>query len=201
MEEKKLKNLDEIGKKIKKLFENEDRIREESLRITREITRISKKSISELHKGRYKFAERYINKAIEELNILKKKLKKYPEIYYAGFLHLCEKEVIEAIISLYLIRKKEIPRPEKYNFDLISFLHGLSESTGELRRYILDNIRKGKIDGIEDYLEIMDIIYNFLLNFNYPENITRSLRRQIDYVRGIVERTRSDITYAIVKGK
>ena len=199
MKEKRLKDLDKIGKRIKRFFENEDMVREYGLKMSREITRMGKKAMKEIHSRRYKLAEKYINDSLKKLKILKRKLEKYPEIYYAGFLHSSEKEVIEALISLNLITKKAIPEPEKYNFDPVSFLHGLSESTGELRRYILDSLRRGESEGIEDYLEIMDSIYNFLITFNYPDTITRSLRRQVDYVRSVVERTRSDITYASLK--
>jgi len=102
------------------------------------------------------------------------------------------------LITLFLIRDKKIPEFKKYDFDIKSFLHGLCESTGEIRRYILDKIRKGKIEGIERYLDIMDEIYYFVLEFQYTDALTRGLRRQVDYMRGIIERTRSEVTSAIL---
>jgi translin len=153
-----------------------------------------------IHKGDFKKAENIINDCIEKLEKIKKILKKYPEIYYQGFLHQTEKEVIEALTTLKIIREKDIP--EINSFDPISYLHGISESVGEIRRYLLDRMREGKIDDFEDYLKIMDDIYFFLLNFPYNDSITRSLRRQIDYVRAIIEKTRGEITtYYLFKKK
>ena len=191
-------NFDKIENKFRKFFEKQDGVREKALRFTREIGRISFKAVKKIHEGKLKEAEEDIKKGIEILKKTKKILSEFPEIYYAGFLHSSEKELIEALITLFLIRDKKIPDFEKYNFDIKSFLHGLCESTGEIRRYILDKIREGKIDRIESYLDIMDEIYYFVLEFQYTDALTRGLRRQVDYMRGIIERTRSDVTSSIL---
>lgn len=186
------KKLKKIEKKILKFLEDEDKIREESLKILREITRNSSLAIKKIHKGEYKESKKEIDICIEKLKRLKEKLKKYPEIYYQGFLHQAEKEVIEAKATLTIIEKKDIPDLD--DFDPISYIHGLSESLGEIRRYLLDKLRKEDFKDIEDYLNIMENIYFFLLNFSYPDAITRSLRKQIDYARTIIEKTRGEIT-------
>ena len=194
------KKLKKIERKIKKILEEEDEIREKALKDLREILMDSAVSVKLTHKGDFKKAENIINDCIEKLEKIKKILKKYPEIYYQGFLHQTEKEVIEALTTLKIIREKDIP--EINSFDPISYLHGISESVGEIRRYLLDRMREGKIDDFEDYLKIMDDIYFFLLNFPYNDSITRSLRRQIDYVRAIIEKTRGEITtYYLFKKK
>ena len=191
-------NFDKIEDKFREFFEKQDEVREKALRFTREIGRISFKAVKKIHEGKLKEAEEDIKKGIEILKKTKKILSEFPEIYYAGFLHSSEKELIEALLTLFLIRDKKIPEFEKYDFDIKSFLHGLCESTGEIRRYILDKIREGKIEGIESYLDIMDEIYYFVLEFQYTDALTRGLRRQVDYMRGIIERTRSDVTSSIL---
>jgi translin len=194
------KKLKKIERKIKKILEEEDEIREKALKDLREILMDSAVSVKLIHKGDFKKAENIINDCIEKLEKIKKILKKYPEIYYQGFLHQTEKEVIEALTTLKIIKEKDIP--EINSFDPISYLHGISESVGEIRRYLLDRMREGEIDDFEDYLKIMDDIYFFLLNFPYNDSITRSLRRQIDYVRAIIEKTRGEITtYYLFKKK
>lgn len=191
-------NFDKIENKFREFFEKQDEVREKALKFTREIGRISFKAVKKIHEGKLKEAEENIEKGLEILKNTKKILSEFPEIYYAGFLHSSEKELIEALITLFLIRDKKIPEFEKYNFDIKSFLHGLCESTGEIRRYILDKIREGKIEGIESYLDIMDEIYYFVLEFQYTDALTRGLRRQVDYMRGIIERTRAEVTSAIL---
>jgi len=188
------KKLEKIREKIETFFKNEDDIRENCIRFCREITRLSSSAIKNIHQGKFKIAEKMLNEGLKILNLTKNNLKNFPEIYFAGFLHSAEKELIEGIVTFNLIYKKEIPNPEKYKFDYVSYLHGVAESTGEIRRYLLDNLRRNKTVENEFYLEIMDEIYFFLLSFNYPDAITRSLRKQVDYVRSILEKTRSEIT-------
>jgi len=191
-------NFGKIENKFRKFFEKQENAREKALKFSREIGRISFKAVKKIHEGKLKEAEQDIEKGIEILKKTKEILSEFPEIYYAGFLHSSEKELIEALITLFLIRDKKIPEFKKYDFDIKSFLHGLCESTGEIRRYILDKIRKGEIEGIERYLDIMNEIYYFVLEFQYTDALTRGLRRQVDYMRGIIERTRSEVTSAIL---
>ena len=149
-----------------------------------------------MHQKLYDKAEAGINEGLQLLEKARKVLTPFPEIMYAGFLHSSEKELAEAVITLGIIRDKAIPDPERYKFDYKSYLHGLCESTGEIRRHILDELREGRIKDSEKMLDTMDKIYFFLLNFQFTDAITRSLRRQVDYVRIMLERTRSEVTMA-----
>jgi translin len=81
--------------------------------------------------------------------------------------------------------------------DPVAYLHGLGEAVGELRRYLLDSLRKGDLSRGEELLSAMDDIYNILVTIDFPDAITGGLRRITDMVRGVLERTRSDLTLAI----
>ena len=188
--------MKKIEKKFKGLLEREDSAREEALKLCREIGRIAARSIKQVHQKLYDKAEAGINEGLQLLEKARKVLTPFPEIMYAGFLHSSEKELAEAVITLGIIRDKAIPDPERYKFDYKSYLHGLCESTGEIRRHILDELREGRIKDSEKMLDTMDKIYFFLLNFQFTDAITRSLRRQVDYVRIMLERTRSEVTMA-----
>lgn len=78
-----------------------------------------------------------------------------------------------------------------------AYLNGLGETIGELRRHILDTIRKGDIARCEELLEAMDDIYGVLVTMDFPDAMTGGLRRTTDSVRGILERTRGDLTIAV----
>ncbi len=188
--------MKKLEKKLKNLFEKEDAAREESLKLSREVGRMAADSIKKIHQRRYAEAEKEMKEAAAILVKAKKRLEKFPEIMYAGFLHAAEKELAEAVITLNVIKNGRIPSPDEYGFDCKSYLHGLCECNGELRRYMLDEIRKGRIEECESMLAVMDDIYFFLLNFQYTDAITRSLRRQVDYVRSMLERARSEVTLA-----
>lgn len=185
-----------LEKKLKTLFEKEDGVREKSLKLSREVGRMAADSIKKIHQRNFKEAEKEIEDALDILKDAKKTLKECPEIFYAGFLHAAEKELAEAVVTLEIIKNGSLPDPDDYGFDYKSYLHGLCESNGELRRYMLDEIRKGEIGKCEKMLGMMDDIYYFLLNFQYTDAITRSLRRQVDYVRSMLERARSEVTLA-----
>jgi translin len=77
------------------------------------------------------------------------------------------------------------------------FLNGLAESIGELRRYVLDLLRRGEPEGCEALLEAMDDIYALLVTLDYPDALTGGLRRSTDSARGILEKTRGDLTLAL----
>lgn len=188
--------MKKLEKKLKNFFEQEDAAREKSLKLSREVGRMAADSIKKIHQRFYGEAEKEMKEAFSFLKSAKKILKSFPEIMYAGYLHAAEKELAEAVITFNIIKNGEIPSPEEYGFDYKSYLHGLCECNGELRRYMLDEIRKGEIEKCEKMLTVMDDIYFFLLNFQYTDAITRSLRRQVDYVRSMLERARSEVTLA-----
>ncbi len=76
------------------------------------------------------------------------------------------------------------------------FLNGLAEAVGELRRYVLDRLRRGEVEGSEPLLSAMDEIYSLLVTLDYPDALTGGLRRSTDAARGILEKTRGDLTLA-----
>jgi translin len=78
-----------------------------------------------------------------------------------------------------------------------TYLNGLAEVVGELRRRILDILRSGYSQEAERLLSHMDDIYSVLVTMDYPDAITNGLRRQTDNVRGIVEKTRGDVTFSL----
>jgi len=188
--------MKKLEKKLKAMLEKEDAAREKALKLSREVGRMAADSIKKIHQRQYAGAEKEMKEALTILKNARDVLKDFPEIRYAGFLHAGEKELAEAVITLNIIKDGRIPVPDEYGFDYKSYLHGLCESNGELRRYMLDEIRKGNLKQCEKMLEMMDDIYFFLLNFQYTDAITRSLRRQVDYVRSMLERARSEVTLA-----
>lgn len=198
-----MKRKEKISAVIKRLtrvltaeLEKKDAVREKALKDCREITRQAARAIQYVHQGQISAAENTIRETLSLLTDTKTNLKNYPEIAFAGFLHNAEKEVVEAVVFLSCIQKRKFPEPPEFGFNSISYLHGLAESTGELRRFILDGLRKTEHFQWEYYLAVMDTIYSFLINFSFSDSLTANLRRQIDHVRSILEKTRSEVTLA-----
>ncbi len=188
------RELEKIEKEFKTFFDKEDRIREQSLKLSRETIRFSSQSIKKIHHADFKYAKNLLDNAAESLKIAKKILVDFPEIRYAGFIHNAEKEFVEAVVIYTLLTEDKIFIPDFEKVDRVSYLHGLSEAMGELRRYILDRIRNGETDNLDYFLSLMDDVYYFLASFDYPDALTRGLRRSVDILRALVEKTRSEIT-------
>jgi len=90
-----------------------------------------------------------------------------------------------------------LPGPAELGIDAAAYLNGLGEVVGELRRYLLDSMRRGDLSRGEELLSVMDDIYGVLVTMDFPDAITGGLRRTTDMVRGVLEKTRSDLSLAI----
>ena len=189
--------LDRLAEEILPRFDAMDRARENALRMSRGCIRICSAAIRSVHRGEFTEAERLIDEADGTLNDVREMLKGYPEIRYAGYVDDAEQEYAEARNVYSLIARHELLDPGEIGVDPVNYLSGLGDVTGELRRHILDLIREGRPGEGEYYLETMEEIYHLLMLFDYPEAITRGLRRKSDLARSMLERTRGDLTNAV----
>jgi translin len=121
----------------------------------------------------------------------------YPVLLYAGYTQDALKEYVEANLTCAIIEDVPLPSPEDLKVEYSTYLSGMAEVTGELRRRCLDILRQGYSEEAERLLGWMDEIYNLLVTVDYPDALTGGLRRQTDLVRGIVERTRADLTLSL----
>ncbi len=128
---------------------------------------------------------------------LKQSVKLYPEIYFSGYTQDALKEYVEARLTIDVISNQPLPMPEELGVEYATYIRGLAEIIGELRRRCLDILRQGYSDEAERLLTFMDDIYAILVTLDYPDAITDGLRRQTDLVRGIIERTRADLTLSL----
>jgi translin len=128
---------------------------------------------------------------------LKKSVEPDPEIYYSGYTQDALKEYVEARLTINMILNQPLLLPEDLGIEYATYLRGLAETIGELRRRCLDILRHGYSDEVERLLDLMDEIYALLVTVDYPDAITHGLRRQTDLVRGIIERTRADLTTSL----
>jgi len=187
-------DLENLEKKFKDLFDSSDFAREEGLKLSRQIGRVAAQAIKKMHQGDFNASYALLEEGITTLKKAKTILADFPEIRFAGFLHNGEKELLEGLVTYSILKDRMIFIPDFKVFDKISYLHGLAESIGEVRRYILDSIRREDFSNVEELLDMMDDIYYFLLSFDYQESLTRGLRRSVDMMRGLLERTRSEVT-------
>lgn len=192
------KNLEAIAEKIRLYFSAKDAAREKTLRLSREIIRYSANAIRAVHRQEETSAEQLLSSASSLLQELGREvLQKHVDLVHAGFVHDAQKEFAEASTTLALVTGKPLPEPEALGVSYPAYLNGLGEAVGELRRYLLDSLRRNDLSRCEDLLAVMDDIYAVLMTMDFPDGITYGLRRTSDAVRGILEKTRGDLTLVL----
>jgi translin len=198
---KPLEDLEAIAAELRPHFAAEDEAREKALRSCRQVIRHSSDAIRAVHRQEQDKAKGLLDSAHELLRELNQDLAKHGRLLHSGFVHDAQKEFAEGYITLALIAGEGLPRPEALGVSSASYLDGLGESVGELRRYILDSLRRGDFSRCEELLTIMDEIYGILITMDFPELLAHGLRRTTDAIRGIIERTRGDLTVALRQKK
>ncbi|MBF6589114.1 MAG: haloacid dehalogenase [Ktedonobacterales bacterium] len=170
--------------------------RERALPKSRAAIRLCANAIRAAHREEFEQATRLLLEAGGLLRDMALDLREHQDIFHAGFVADAQKEYAEAALTCALIQRRSLPTPDDLGVEWAPYLNGLGESAGELRRYVLDRMRLGKIEGCEVLLSEMDEIYSLLITLDFPDAITGNLRRTTDSVRGIVEKTRGDMTLA-----
>jgi len=192
-----MEKLEEIAECIHKAFEARTVARDRALSQARTLIRHSARAIRAVHRGERSLALEYIQAAAELVSSLQTDLSEYPDLYHAGYTQDALKEYAEANIVYALLDGEAIPTPEMLGVEFSTYIKGLAESVGEMRRRCLDILRDGYSAEAERLLVHMDDIYGVLVTMDYPDAITGGLRRLTDIVRGINERTRGDLTLSL----
>ena len=189
--------LDEIAERIRQDFDARTLARDRALTQTRTLTRHCANAIRAVHRSDFDSAEQDLHAARVLVESLRTDLSSYPDLFHAGYTQDALKEYAEASIVYALISNRQLPPPEEIGMESATYLKGLAEASGELRRRCLDILRHGYSDEAERLLGYMDDIYAVLVTMDYPDAITGGLRRLTDIVRSVNERTRGDLTISL----
>jgi translin len=183
------RSLDRISKALEKSLDE----RENLIKNTRQIITLCSESIIDCHKSDTKSAGKKILEAKKLLEQYRKNIDK--SLY--RYLIPSEQEFVEASSFLALIQGKEIPTPESLKVKDESYILGLLDCIGEMRRDVYDKIRVGKSEDARKMFEKMDDLYLQLYPFAYFDKIVKEARRKLDVNRILVEETRIAITEEI----
>jgi len=189
--------LDAIMERVREAFASKNRAREKALPLCRDSIRFSANAIRAVHRLEFEAARELVGKAGAQVAAAKQSLEGHPDIFHAGFVHDAQKEFAEASITLALIAGHDLPTPQTLDIELPAYLNGMGEAVGELRRHLLDTLRSGDVERCEEWLAAMDEMYSVLVTVDYPDAMTGGLRRTTDNVRGILEKTRGDLTLSV----
>lgn len=186
-----------IGEEIIARLEGINSLRERALAESRRVVRLSANATRAVHRNELETAIELLDDARAMRDSLEHDLRDYPNIYWSGYVQDAQKEYAESRITMGIISRQGIPTPSDLKVEDAVFLNGLGEAAGELRRYALDSMRRHDLARAEELLSSMDEIYDLLVSVDYPDAVTGGLRRTTDMVRGVLERTRGDLTLAL----
>jgi translin len=186
--------LDQIAEEIRAKLEEINDARDDAYQRSRALVSVCARAIRAVHREEWATAETLLHEAKMAAANLTEGVRPYPALYHAGYTQDALKEYVEAEISYALVRDLTLPTPADLNCEHDTWLNGLAEAAMEMRRRILDILRHGHSEEAERLLQLMDEIYTTLVTFDFNDAITGGLRRRTDTLRGVVERTRGDIT-------
>jgi len=189
--------LETIVNEIRSEFEAKSAARDAALQRSRTLIRGCANAIRATHRGDWADAKALLAMAGEAARALVADLEPFPDLYYAGYTQDALKEYVEAQVVYAFIRDGDLPAPAELGVEAAAYLKGLAEAASEMRRHALDLMRQNRLERAEEIMGIMDDVYSQLMTMDFPDAITEGLRRTTDMLRGVVERTRGDLTTAI----
>lgn len=198
-----MNNLERICESIRQDLEERNAARDQAIVLSRQLVRHCSESIRAIHRREWDKADQKLESVRAGAEELKSIVSGFPDLYHTGYTQDALKEVAEAFITLAIVKGEALPSSAELGIESSTYLKGLGEAATELRRFILDIMRRtdGHSDEAERLLLAMDDIYDQLVTFDFPDALTHGLRRQTDVVRGVLERTRGDLTQSLRQQK
>ena len=190
-------NHDYLIEPIQTDLEELDKARENVLRLTRKVIRSSGNAIKALHRKQFTLAKEKIEDAQQNIQTVRQLTTKRPELRYQGYVTSAEQELGEALLFYAFHHGEKLPSAADLSLRSYPYLMAIADFIGELRRYILDNLRKNNFEPIEPTLDLMDELVATLFTLDFVEGLLPGFRRKVDLARSLVERTRGDVTTAL----
>jgi translin len=186
-----------IVEQIRDEFEAKNSVRDAALQRSRTLIRHCANAIRATHREDFEEARALLDVAGEAAREMVDDLAGYPDLYHAGYTQDALKEYVEAQMVHAFVTDSALPSPGDLGVEPAAYLKGLAEAASEMRRHALDLIRENRLARAGQMMDIMDDVYDQLITVDFPDAITGGLRRTTDMLRGVVQRTRGDLTTAI----
>lgn len=183
--------LAEVIKAIDSYLSERDKVREEAIRLSRDVVRSAGWAVTAVHKGNMEEARVHLSDAEEKTRRLLEITRPYPELYYSGMVYNAVSEYVEARIFIDIITGRGLPGPEELGVQPVPYLQGLGDVVGELRRLALEMVRRDRFDVAWKLLEAMEQIYLQLRGLDYPDALAPGVRRKADTARRLVDDTKA----------
>jgi translin len=179
-----LPGINEIEKEILGLQDRKDNV----MNVSRELIRLTGKCITMMHTGDMKAA----GKMLKEVSLMVKKLEKDD----AGFEYNSQQayqEYVEAAVLYSILGKRKIPTDKELGVECIPYLLGLLDVMGELKREVMEKLRKDDSETAEEYYNFMVEIHDSLLPLRFSSSLIMDFRKKQDVGRIQLESVSSEL--------
>ena len=191
-------DLDELTRSLHARFDAKTSARERAIPAARRSIRASANAIRAVHRLDLDLARELIERSQAALREGLEAVGDHPDVRFAGYLQDAQKEYAEANLTLALVAGERLPEPADLGVEDAPYLNGMAEAIGEGRRRILDLLRTGEVDEAGRLLDELEDLYGVLVTMDYPDAVTMNLRRSTDVARSLIEKTRGDLSVAVV---
>ncbi|MDO8056449.1 MAG: haloacid dehalogenase [Candidatus Hermodarchaeota archaeon] len=190
-------DLEEISKIIYTKLASQNEARDFLINEMHEALKATREAIAAIHRNEIATAKESIKNAQSMIKRAQTHLKKLSQLPVVNLVHDAEGELAEAALFLAFRQNEPLPSPDKIGVKEIGYLQGLGDLVGELRRYSIDSLTNDDIEEAKRAFSQMETIYAILMTFDFPRGLTPGIRKKTDIARGIIERTRADLSTAI----
>jgi translin len=174
-----------------------DEHREKVIKLSRKINRVSGKGIARIVKGEE--CGPLLQEARTIISEIGEVMRDLAPISSWKITGSGVEEYVEFEILFAIVFGNDIPDHETLQVPSSLWLTGLADVPGELRRILLNNLIGGKLAEASELLDKLQLIFNQITGLEFSKNIVPNLRRKIDSVRMLLERTESDFAHAKIR--
>src|SRR5579864_9139323 len=164
--------------------------REKLIKESRDVISLCSKAIISVHSSDFVEAERLRRLARGKLA----ELRKTADSDLIRYLITPEQEYVECAALLSVSLKKEIPARKALGVSENSYVLGLLDLVGELKREVYDSIRKTDFDKAESMFSTMQQLYLRISPLAVYDHVIQGIRRKLDVARILIEDTRATVT-------
>lgn len=179
-------SLDKIDASLKDVQER----REKLIKGTRDVIMLCSKSIIAMHHGKPDEAKDSMTQAGSMIDVFRAHAKQDLTRYIA----VAEQELVEAHALLAVMENRSLPSIDEVRVSGDSYLTGLLDCVGEIKRLVYDRMRSGRAQDAENLFLTMEEIYGAVYPFAAYDNIVPGLRKKLDVARMLIEDIRAVVT-------
>jgi translin len=143
-----------------------------------------------LHRGKFEDATKLLEEAQAELGSLRTHVRGDLERYLIN----AEQEFVEAYQLKCVYEKTGLAGIDDLNVATSSYLLGLLDSIGEIKRMIYDNLRTERTSEALNLFALTEDLYSSIYPFSVYDNIVPGIKRKLDVAKLLIENARSTLT-------